>query len=408
MTSKSVLKRHAVQKGENMIDKDKLIELAKSAGFYVPKLESAIYAKGVVIANDKRDDIFRELIKFAELIQNELNSVHAIALVRSMQTEQPAIEPYGNTEQLPDAWMYVNSDGDCEEIGHVSHYDKRGKNPFKYNPHEMIEMGFKPLYTHPAPVTSMQGGSEPIISDAEIVEAFKNTRFGSDDHRKILIEGVRKTAINYHNGFTLTQIIRKLGLGKQHGNDAGANDLTEKGLNFLIQANDRVKGVSDSQKFELTKLKFFRDINTDERMKILKVFGIIPADYAEFINESVMRQLLEKLCSQLSTNTDGWVSVPKENQLLENWLNINMPAGTEIGDPKWWAIRIRNVLSCEARSQKFTNKDADTIGLIASREIMNVLVDAGVILFTSNKPQLQAKIQCAVINAISQPKGGIV
>jgi len=75
-----------------------------------------------------------------------------------------------------------------------------------------------------------------IVTDAEIVEAFKNTHFGSTDHKAILIEGVRKTAIGYHNGFTLTQIIRKLGLGKQHGDDAGENDLTEKGLNFLIQS----------------------------------------------------------------------------------------------------------------------------------------------------------------------------
>ena len=33
--------------------------------------------------------------------------------------------------------------------------------------------------------------------------------------------------------------------------------------------------------------------------------------------------------------------------LLEEWLNVNMPSGTIIGDPKWWAKKIRNVLGYE-------------------------------------------------------------
>ena len=33
--------------------------------------------------------------------------------------------------------------------------------------------------------------------------------------------------------------------------------------------------------------------------------------------------------------------------LLEEWLIKNMPPATVIGDPKWWAKRIRNVLSYE-------------------------------------------------------------
>lgn len=30
---------------------------------------------------------------------------------------------------------------------------------------------------------------------------------------------------------------------------------------------------------------------------------------------------------------------------LEDWLTINMPSGTFIGDPLWWARKIRNVLA---------------------------------------------------------------
>ncbi len=33
--------------------------------------------------------------------------------------------------------------------------------------------------------------------------------------------------------------------------------------------------------------------------------------------------------------------------LIEEWLNVNMPSGTIIGDPKWWAKNIRKVLSYE-------------------------------------------------------------
>lgn len=49
-----------------------------------------------------------------------------------------------------------------------------------------------------------------------------------------------------------------------------------------------------------------------------------------------------------------------------------------------------------------TNKDADTIGLIASREIMDILENGD---GHTSRAQLQAKIQCAVINAIFKTKG---
>ena len=114
-------------------------------------------------------------------------------------------------------------------------------------------------------------------------------------------------------------------------------------VNTKLFTHDRVKGVSD---------ELLEKLITEIQSKKHNNFG--SGAFNEALWDCV--NIIRKAQSQLSTNTDGW------------------------------------------------DKDADIIGLIASRSIMNILVDAGVILFTSNKPQLQAKIQCAVINAISQPK----
>lgn len=73
------------------------------------------------------------------------------------------------------------------------------------------------------------------ITDEMIADAFNNTNFGRTDYRNILLEGVKKTAIGYHNGWTLTQIIRKLGLGKAD-TDNENNMLTESGLRFIEHA----------------------------------------------------------------------------------------------------------------------------------------------------------------------------
>lgn len=76
---------------------------------------------------------------------------------------------------------------------------------------------------------------EAMPTDADILDAFKNTNFGSTDYRKILTEGVKKTAIGQHNGWTLTQIIRNLGLGRISSAHE-KNLLTDKGLRFIEQA----------------------------------------------------------------------------------------------------------------------------------------------------------------------------
>ncbi|HEY9210383.1 MAG TPA: hypothetical protein VIO56_03140 [Methylotenera sp.] len=77
--------------------------------------------------------------------------------------------------------------------------------------------------------------NETLVPDHEIEDAFKNTNFGRTDYKNILLEGVKKTAIGYHNGWTLTQIIRKLGLGVATSDNEN-NKLTEKGLLFIEQA----------------------------------------------------------------------------------------------------------------------------------------------------------------------------
>ena len=38
---------------------------------------------------------------------------------------------------------------------------------------------------------------------------------------------------------------------------------------------------------------------------------------------------------------------PTKIDMFEDWLIRNMPAGTVIGEPTWWAKKIRNVLSYE-------------------------------------------------------------
>lgn len=70
------------------------------------------------------------------------------------------------------------------------------------------------------------------VTDAEIENAFKNTSFGihvntTDEKRKYLAEAVLKTAMDYHSGFTITQIMKELGLLLKNGG------LSKKGRVFL-------------------------------------------------------------------------------------------------------------------------------------------------------------------------------
>ena len=51
---------------------------------------------------------------------------------------------------------------------------------------------------------TQENQAKRIITDAEIISAFKGTNFGSPelfDHKKIRHEGVKKTAAHWHNGW---------------------------------------------------------------------------------------------------------------------------------------------------------------------------------------------------------------
>lgn len=78
-----------------------------------------------------------------------------------------------------------------------------------------------------------------MITDAQIMEAFRGTNFGYGDgseigtvdfHRQLLEQGVLKKLVRYHSGHTLTQILIKLGLitEKLH--------VTIKGKEFIYEA----------------------------------------------------------------------------------------------------------------------------------------------------------------------------
>jgi len=73
------------------------------------------------------------------------------------------------------------------------------------------------------------------VSDGELESAFWNTNFGLDlsspqylgNLRKLVVVGVLKCLVHYHNGHTLETILKKLGLvGK-------TAKVTKKGRNFI-------------------------------------------------------------------------------------------------------------------------------------------------------------------------------
>lgn len=69
--------------------------------------------------------------------------------------------------------------------------------------------------------------NQPLISDAEIEEAFRNTNFGHTKYRKLLSASVFKKAVGYHCGYTITTIMKELKL-------IGANEqITKRGKLLL-------------------------------------------------------------------------------------------------------------------------------------------------------------------------------
>lgn len=74
--------------------------------------------------------------------------------------------------------------------------------------------------------------SSEVVSEEDLVAAFKGANFGTSEHRHLLHQAVLKKACGYHCGHTITTIMRELGL-------IGVNMLpTKKGRNLMRIAFD--------------------------------------------------------------------------------------------------------------------------------------------------------------------------
>ena len=76
---------------------------------------------------------------------------------------------------------------------------------------------------------------DEIISDEEIEKAFNGCNFGGCDPRQLLEQGVLKRLTDYGCGWTLTQIMRKLGL------TTPKDRVTKKGKSFAMNAFYEIK-----------------------------------------------------------------------------------------------------------------------------------------------------------------------
>jgi hypothetical protein len=74
------------------------------------------------------------------------------------------------------------------------------------------------------------GENQPVVTDAEIEAAFAGANFGAAIPRKLLEQGVLKAMTGYSSGYTLTTIMRKLGLVTEGGRT------TVKGRRFAFAA----------------------------------------------------------------------------------------------------------------------------------------------------------------------------
>jgi len=165
------------------------------------------------------------IYRFADLV-----SAHAIT---SMQTEQE-----------PVAYAYVNYEREVEQIDWTGKRDESFEN-----------LEFTPLFSHPAPVTSMRGDSEMYASLKVLAEIREILGVG---HKPMMTE--------------LPDILR-----------------------------GRVKGVSDETTAYIARLE-----------DALQVANRLDYTHEHKAISEIIRSALASKPSQLSTNTDGWVSAPKE------------------------------------------------------------------------------------------------
>ncbi len=73
-------------------------------------------------------------------------------------------------------------------------------------------------------------GSATVVSDRQLEIAFSGSDFGRRDHRTLLEISVLKRAVDYHCGWTITQIMMDLRLIGKTGK------VTKKGKEFLRDA----------------------------------------------------------------------------------------------------------------------------------------------------------------------------
>ena len=72
--------------------------------------------------------------------------------------------------------------------------------------------------------------NHPVVDDADIELAFTDTNFGDVDRRHLLQQGVLKFQANFSSGYTLTTIMKELGLVTPKGR------ISKKGRRFLFQS----------------------------------------------------------------------------------------------------------------------------------------------------------------------------
>jgi hypothetical protein len=84
----------------------------------------------------------------------------------------------------------------------------------------------------------LEGGTAMVkkliedVTDEEIEKEFRGTNFGGANHREILSLSVLKKALGYHCGWTVTNIMLRMGLTKEDGT------LTDRGKLFCYDAFD--------------------------------------------------------------------------------------------------------------------------------------------------------------------------
>ena len=82
------------------------------------------------------------------------------------------------------------------------------------------------------PIEVRLAPTDDPVTDVEIEIAFLGTNFGRTDYRHFLGLSVLKTALRYHCGHTITQIMVKMGLTTNKGR------VTERGRLFCYQQMD--------------------------------------------------------------------------------------------------------------------------------------------------------------------------